>query len=194
MRGAASLVPSYRGAPDLALTRIRSAQRWAGRGAAPAVPAWTDALEARAWAALGRPGPAREALARAAAASAHAGPEGRLHGMDFRGRALDLSYYEGTSLVLLGEPRAARPVLLASLGVQGSQRRRARCIVLLALATTHVQEREVEEACRVAGEAMSLPSEDRTGPIETRWGELRGRLEPWAAVPAVRDLDDVAAG
>jgi len=194
MRGAASLVPSYRGAHDLALTRIRSAQRQAGSGAAPAVRAWTHALEARAWAALGRAGPAREALALAAAAGAHAGPEGRLHGMDFRGGALDLSYYEGTSLVLLGEPRAARPVLLASLGVQGSQRRRARCIVLLALATTHVQEREVEEACRVAGEAMSLPSEDRTGPIETRWRELRGRLEPWAAVPAVRDLDDVAAG
>jgi len=114
----------------------------------------------------------------------------RRHGMDFDHGRLNVAYYEGTSLVTLEQPQAARPSLSVALAVQGPKHLKARSIVLLALATTHVQQREVEEACALAGRALEIPSEQRIGPIEQRARDLMHALEPWHSDSAVVTLRD----
>jgi hypothetical protein len=58
----------------------------------------------------------------------------------------------------------------------------------LALATTSVQQGEIDRACEVAVEAPDLPSDQRIGPIDQRARDLLRELEPWRATPAVASL------
>jgi hypothetical protein len=113
--------------------------------------------------------------------------------MDFKGNHLDVAYYEGTSLVTLSQPEAARPVLEGSLEVQGAGHIKAHSILLLAVATTYAQEREIEQACTIAGEALAIPDEHRIGPIDQRARDLLRDLEPWHSTPAVRELRELVA-
>jgi hypothetical protein len=115
-------------------------------------------------------------------------PDEHRHGMDYRENRLDVTYYEGTSLVTLRQPDAAQPVLDAALAAQGSGHLKARSIVRLAVATTYVQQREVDQACAVASQAFELPADQRIGPITQRAHDLLRELEPWRGRPEVEDL------
>jgi hypothetical protein len=99
-------------------------------------------------------------------------PDERRHGMDFRRNRLDVTYYEGTSLVTLRQPEAAQPVLDAALAAQDPEHLKARSIVQLAVATSYAQQREVDEACAVASRALDLPADQRIGPITQRAQDL----------------------
>jgi hypothetical protein len=69
--------------------------------------------------------------------------------------------------------------ILADMGQEGAQ---------LAVATTYTQQREVDQACAVASQALDLPADQRIGPITQRANDLLGELEPWRGRPAVEDL------
>jgi Luciferase-like monooxygenase len=88
--------------------------------------------------------------------------------MDFDRGRLDVTYYEGTSLVTLRQPGRAQPILDHSLAVQGQGHVKAHSILQLALAATYLQQGEVERACEVAVQALDLPSDQRIGPIDQR--------------------------
>ena len=132
----------------------------------------------------------REAQDQAKDALDHTRLDDRRHGMDFYRGQLNVAYYEGTSLVTLKQPHAAEPILSEALDVQGPTHLKARSIVLLAQATTHVQRRDVEQACAVAEQALAIPSEQRIGPIDQRAHDLVRELEPWGSTPAVVALRD----
>lgn len=191
--GARSLLPSYRGDALSALAVVERAQLTAA-GATPAVRVWLDALEARSCATLDLPDRALAALDRADGHRAATSPGQRLHGMDFHDGHLDLTYYTGTTTALLGRVGEAQLLLLRSLAVQKPEHRKARSIVLLSLAATHVQQREIDQACRVAAAALTIPVAERIGPITARWRDLRGQLAPWRMYKSVRELDNLAAG
>jgi hypothetical protein len=65
---------------------------------------------------------------------------------------------------------------------------KARSIVQLAVATTHMQQQEIDHACAIAGQALDLPVDQRIGPITQRAQDLLRELEPWCGTPAVEDL------
>jgi hypothetical protein len=75
-----------------------------------------------------------------------------------------------------------------SLTVQGHGHIKAHSILQIALATTYVQQREIEQACEVAIQALDLPSDQRIGPIDQRARDLLRELEPWRSTPAVATL------
>jgi hypothetical protein len=60
--------------------------------------------------------------------------------------------------------------------------------VQLAVATSYVQQREVDEACAVASRALVLPADQRIGPITQRAQDLLRELEPWRRRPTVEEL------
>jgi hypothetical protein len=64
----------------------------------------------------------------------------------------------------------------------------ARSIVQLAVATTYTQQREIDQACAIASQALDLPADQRIGPISQRAQDLLRELEPWRGRPAVEDL------
>jgi tetratricopeptide (TPR) repeat protein len=153
-----------------------------------AVQAWLAALEARAHAGTGDAAAFRQAQDLANNAVDGTQPDERRHGMDFRYNRLDVTYYEGTSLVTLRQPDTAQPVLDAALAAQDPGHLKARSIVQLAVATTYAQQREVDQACAVASRALDLPADQRIGPITQRAQDLLRELEPWRGRPAVEDL------
>jgi transcriptional regulator with XRE-family HTH domain len=186
--GAWSLLPSYDGEPADALTLIRRGQSHATRSVDVAGQAWLDALEARAHAGLRDARAFHDAQDEANKAIDQTRPEQRRHGMDFDRDRLDVTYYEGTSLVTLRQPERAQPILGHSLEVQGQGHIKAHSILRLALATTYVQQREIERACEVAVQALDLPSDQRIGPIDQRALDLLRELEPWRSTPPVATL------
>jgi transcriptional regulator with XRE-family HTH domain len=188
--GAWSLLPSYDGEPADALTLIRRGQNHAERSLDAAAQAWLDALEARAHSGLGDARAFHHAQDEANQVIDQTRPEQRRHGMDFDGDRLDVTYYEGTSLVTLRQPERAQPILGHSLTVQGQGHVKAHSILRLALATTYMQQREIERACELAAQALELPSDQRIGPIDQRAQDLLRELEPWRATPAVTSLAD----
>jgi hypothetical protein len=183
--GGRSLIPSYSGDHAAALELIRRGQSHGSRSANVAVQAW---LEARAHAGIGDASAFRQAQDQANNAVDGTLPDERRHGMDFRHDRLDVTYYEGTSLVTLRQPNAAQPVLDAALAAQDSGHLKARSIVQIAVATTYVQQREVDQACAIAGQALDLPADQRIGPITQRVHDLLHELEPWRGRPAVEEL------
>jgi transcriptional regulator with XRE-family HTH domain len=191
--GAWSLLPSYDGEPADALVLIRRGQVHAHQSSDAAAQAWLGALEARAHAGIGDTAAFRCAQDKANAAVDRSRLEQRRHGMDFDGNHLDLSYYEGTSLVTLQAPEAARPLLDHSLEVQGQGHLTARSILRLAVAATYVQQREIEQACAIAIDALSLPRQHRIGPMDQRARDLLRELEPWRATSAVAALAERVA-
>ena len=186
--GGRSLIPSYSGDHAAALELIRRGQSHGSRSANVAVQAWLTALEARAHAGLGDAAAFRQAQDLANNALDGSQPDEHRHGMDFRNERLDVTYYEGTSLVTLRQPDAAQPVLDAALAAQDPGHLKARSIVQLAVATSYVQQREVDQACVVASQALDLPADQRIGPITQRAQDLLRELEPWRGRPAVQDL------
>ena len=83
---------------------------------------------------------------------------------------------------------AAQPVLDAALAAQDPEHLKARSIVQLAVATTYTQQREIDQACAIASQALDLPADQRIGPITQRAHDLLRELEPWRGRPAVEDL------
>jgi tetratricopeptide (TPR) repeat protein len=192
--GGKSLIPSYAGDPKAALEVIQHGQRHAARSGNLTCQAWLAALEARAHAGIRDAAGYWAAQNRANQAVSETRLEERRHGMDFDGDKLSLSYYEGTSLATLGEPRDAQPVLRQALQVQGRGHLKARSIVLIALASTYIQQKEIEEACRLAGEALATPPpQQRIGPIAQRAADLRVQLAPWRMTSAVKAFDEQLA-
>jgi hypothetical protein len=59
-------------------------------------------------------------------------------------------------------------------------------LVRFDLASAHLQQREVAEACRAGREALSIPPEHRTSPIARRARELLAELAPHEASRGVR--------
>jgi transcriptional regulator with XRE-family HTH domain len=186
--GAASLIPSYDGNHRGALKLIERGRAHAERTSNVAVSAWLASLEARAHAGMADLRAFRKAQDRSNHALGRTSPEERRHGMDYVRGHLDVTYYQGTSLVTLRQPEAARPALEDALAAQGAGHVKAQSIVRLAIAGTHVQEREIEQACAVALQALDLPDEQRIGPINQRARDLVAELEPWRGTPAVREL------
>lgn len=186
--GGRSLIPSYSGDHSAALELVRQGRSHGSRSANVAVQAWLAALEARAYAGLGDAAAFRRAQDLANNGADRTQLDERRHGMDFRHNRLDVSYYEGTSLVTLRQPDAAQPVLDAALAAQDPEHLKARSIVQLAVATSYAQQREVDEACVVASRALDLPADQLIGPITQRAQDLLLELEPWRGRPAVEDL------
>jgi transcriptional regulator with XRE-family HTH domain len=186
--GGRSLIPSYGGDHAAALELIQRGQSHGSRSANVAVQAWLAALEARAHAGIGNAAAFRQAQDLANNAVDRTQPDERRHGMDFRRNRLDVTYYEGTSLVTLRQPDVAQPVLDSALAAQDPEHLKARSIVQLAVATSSAQHREVDEACAIASRALDLPADQRIGPITQRARDLLRELEPWRGRPAVEDL------
>jgi hypothetical protein len=56
-----------------------------------------------------------------------------------------------------------------------------------------VQQREIEQACAIAIDALELPSEHRIGPMDQRARDLLRELEPWRATSPVAALPERVA-
>jgi transcriptional regulator with XRE-family HTH domain len=192
--GARSLIPSYRHDHRAAMTLIEHGQI-AGRARDATVTTWLHALEARSRAGLRDSSGFRLAHRKAEHLIARTESSDRRHGMDFAGERLDLTYYTGTSLLLLHQPGQAVEFLRRSLHALPAAHTKAQAILLLGLATAAAQRRRVEEACGLACRTLAAASGQPIMPVLQRARDLRRQLAPTRAAtlePLDQSLDDFA--
>ncbi|MFF4168714.1 transcriptional regulator [Streptomyces sp. NPDC001744] len=88
----------------------------------------------------------------------------------------------------LGRAREAARAAEESIAGHPATRTRRRAIGLALLASAQVQQREVEQACRTGARALELLGTLRSSRGAEYLEDLKERLEPYAAEPAVREF------
>jgi tetratricopeptide (TPR) repeat protein len=174
--GARSLIPSYRHDHRAAVILIGQGQSAASRSGDATVRTWLHALEARARAGVGETTGFRTAQRRADRLVSRTNSVRRRHGMDFDGDKLDLTYYAGTSHLLLRQPDAAAEFLQESLNILPAAHTKAQAILLLGMATAAAQKLRIEEASDLACQALTVASSQPIMPILQRAQDLRNQL------------------
>jgi tetratricopeptide (TPR) repeat protein len=177
---------AHRRAVPAALEAVRGAAARAARcGDVTTQHAWLAALEAELHASLGDAGATRVALRRAEHAVEQARPEARRAGIDFF-TAARLPAYMGSCFMLLGQSRLAHGYSAEALSLL-SPRAKTRWFVRLDLATALVQERELEQACRLAAASLTeLSKDDWTPRLEQRVQDFAQALQPFKTARAVQ--------
>jgi hypothetical protein len=92
--------------------------------------------------------------------------------------------------VQLARPAAAQPVLQEAVRSVDPSFVRARASTLVDLATSFVQQGEIDEGCRVATQALTLARNTRSARCEQRIVVLRSQVQLGADTPAVQQLDE----
>ena len=177
---------AHRRAVPAALEAVQGAAVRAARcGDVTTQHAWLAALEAELHASLGDAGATGMALRRAEHAVEQARPEARRAGIDFF-TAARLPAYMGSCFMLLGQSRLAYGYSAEALSLL-SPRAKSRWFVRLDLATALVQERELEQACRLAAASLTeLSKADWTPRLEQRVQDFAQALQPFRTDRAVQ--------
>jgi Flp pilus assembly protein TadD len=96
---------------------------------------------------------------------------------------------QGMCYVRLRRFDAAKAAFQSGLSLlDASSKIRAR--LLTGLATTHVRQGEVEQACRTTGEALRVATRTRTALSLQQVYDVRRQLERWQDSRAVQELDE----
>ncbi len=101
--------------------------------------------------------------------------------------------YQGSCYMRLKRPHLARPALLSGLNMFEPLAMFTRGI-LLDLATTSIQEQEIEQACSYMHQALDLILQAHDMRLLRRVRGLREQLEPWAGLQAVKEVDERLRG
>ncbi len=185
----AAYIPLLGGNHRAALPLLREARDLAVPAGSPVFRAWLCGAEAEAHAVAGDADACLRALNSAEAALDEAQPDGTPCWVAHFDRS-HLARWRGQCLVQLAQPAAAQPVLQEAVRSVDPSFVRARASTLVDLATSFLQQGEIEEGCRVATQALTLARNTRSARCEQRIVVLRSQVQLEADTPAVRHLDE----
>jgi tetratricopeptide (TPR) repeat protein len=185
----AAYIPLLGGNHRAALPLLREARDLAPPASSPAFRAWLCGAEAEAHAVAGEVNACLRALDCAEAALAMAQPDETPRWVAHFDRS-HLARWRGQCLVQLARPAAAQPVLQEAVRSVDPSFVRARASTLVDLATSFVQQGEIDEGCRVATQALTLARNTRSARCEQRIVVLRSQVQLGADTPAVQQLDE----
>jgi len=193
--GSSCVQPAYRERPHARLRRLQGHTfGFTTADANPTTRAWLVTLEAEAHALAGNEAASLRALDQAETIIGGAGDEDatRRPRAPFFDRAR-LVGERGVALARLGRPADARQVLEAALGSLEPEMVKIRPRLLAALATAHVHEGNIDEACCIGADALALADRQQVTTNLQDVRRLRLDLEPWRDTEAVRELDEQLA-
>jgi tetratricopeptide (TPR) repeat protein len=96
----------------------------------------------------------------------------------------------GVALARLDKSQDAQEVLASALASLNPEAMKTRPRLLTALATAHVRQGNIEEACQLGTDALGLATKQEVGPNLQDVRKLRVELEPWRDSSPVRSLDE----
>jgi tetratricopeptide (TPR) repeat protein len=184
--------PAYRERPYARLRRLEGRTHGFTRtDANPSTRAWLVTLEAEAHALAGDERSTLRAFDEADTAMGRAGEEdsSRRPRVAFFNRTY-LAGERGVALARLEQPEAAQEVLEDALSSLDPEAVKTRPRLLAALATAHLRQGNLDEACRLGGDALGLATRQQVGPNLQDVRRLRLELEPWRTSRAVKELDE----
>jgi tetratricopeptide (TPR) repeat protein len=186
--GHMSFIPAAERSYTAAQAHLHGARRLESGSPHAGMASWLAAVEAEIYtnsgdelAALAAVDRAREGLA--------AGPSPALPWFDYYDAAR-LAGFAGYAMLRFGRLHEAGSTLRSALEGLPLQAVKQRAVFLADLASVQLQAREVEEACRIAGQAADALDLAGYATGTDRLLELRSKLEPWKTHPGVRALDD----
>jgi tetratricopeptide (TPR) repeat protein len=187
--GYLSILSPYENKPQEALAFAEAARSRAQATTSLITQSWIATVEAEALANLHDRRGTEKALDRARATLAH-GPSPTdppwMYHYDWSG----LESAAGVCYLGIGLADAARNAIDQTLAASDPSVVRERALYLARLAATYLPDGEIEELCRLAGEALTIATSTNSDRAVQRVRELRAELGPWAAETAVRELDD----
>jgi hypothetical protein len=192
VRGTQSMIALYTGRPREALDLARAGQAFAT--SSPIANVRLPAHEARAAARLGDRRATDDALDRAHRAFGNLPSEDKARSI-FGFEETYLPFYAGTCYVWLNDPAKTQehtPLVITTYDTANGAERSPgdQALARIDLATSYLQQREVEEACRVGSTALDIYADFPIESVARRSHELGSALEPWTAVPAAQDFKD----
>lgn len=149
---------------------------------------WLAVVEAEVQAQLQKTDACLMALDRAREITAHASLE-----EDRYATGLNLSRmasYQGACYVHLHRPNEALAALDEAEALLDPLAIRRQSRLLTERATAYVQLQEIEQACRVAHQALSMTTQTRSMSVLQRLQRWRKHLNPWETLPIVKDVDE----
>ena len=193
--GSSCVQPAYRERPYARLRRLQGRTFGFSAGDAnPSTRAWLVTLEAEAHALAGDAAASLQALDRAEAIIGAAEQEDttRRPRAVFFDRAR-LIGERGVALACLDQPAAAQQVLEDALASLDPEVVKTRPRLMAALATAHVRQGNIDEACRIGSDALELAERQQVSTNIQDVRRLRLDLQPWRDTRAVRELDELLA-
>jgi tetratricopeptide (TPR) repeat protein len=190
--GSSCVQPAYRERPYARLRRLEGRTFGFTRSdASPSTRAWLATLEAEAHALAGDTSRCLRVFDEAEAAMSRAGGEDELRRPRVAFFDPDrLAGERGVALARLGQPEAAQEVLRPALASLDPSVVKTRPRLLAALATAHVQQRDVDRACELGAEALGIAAQQEVQTNLQDVRKLRLELEPWRNTQAVKDFDE----
>ncbi|AXI77302.1 transcriptional regulator [Peterkaempfera bronchialis] len=186
----AAFVPGWAGRKDEAEERMVAARTYARRGPASAeFLAWLNAVEAECLTRCGDYRGALRLLARAEEALAADGEHSSPSWMDWFSPAR-LAAFKGNTQLKAGHLSQARATLRQVLADLPPDMGKQRAVVLADLAAVEATDQNLEQACKLAGEALDQLAATWYATGMERIRDLRRSLAPWQDMAAVRALDD----
>jgi len=148
---------------------------------------WLAAVEAEVHAYLGDAESCDAALKRAKKILQHE-PLGEDHyatGLS----ASRLAGYEGACFVRLHQPDRALPALQQALSLLDPQAIRRQSTLLTDMGMAYAQQGNIQQACQLAVQALSITKQTRSRAVLERVRTLRSELEAWKETSEVHDLE-----
>jgi transcriptional regulator with XRE-family HTH domain len=154
--------------------------------------AWLGALSARAHAAVAARGGNR---AQQKSVVMHVLDDARDR-LEAAGPASDTDFFDdprlagmaGTTMLLLGDTRAAEMLISQALATRAEGDLKGRALLTLDLAECMVVNREPDQAAGLVGRAVGMAGSDIVRPVITRATAVHHALQPWSASRGVREL------
>lgn len=153
---------------------------------------WLAAVESEIHTNAGSHTAALAAIDRAREALASPGLSAELPWLDFYDETR-LAGFAGYATLRAGRYDEARVALTEALDRLPSDAVKQRAVFLTDLATVHLQSGDLEEACRVAGEAVEQLYQAGYATGSGRLREFRAAVAQYSATPSVRTLDEQLA-
>ncbi len=161
----------------------------------PTIQARMATYEANAYSSVGDAPHALSALGRADTAGEQIQADGEMFWpLVFPFDAGRRARERGACATRLKESQIALTALEEGLEALGSGASKRRALVLSDLAESYVLIREIEEACRLLGEAFDVGVQLRSDRVLTRVRQVRRELAPWKDMHAVRELEERLVG
>ncbi len=162
----------------------------ARQGESETLRAWVDVLLARSFAVAGDERSFEAVGERATVRLDKTLDVERRHGMDFADDHLDLSYYTGSSYLALGRFGDARDAFSRALDHLPLDRRRARAMLGLSLASVASRQGQVDVAAAHVGQSLELVDGGPPGRVGRRAVEVRAGLGSAERSQSLRLLDE----
>jgi tetratricopeptide (TPR) repeat protein/transcriptional regulator with XRE-family HTH domain len=193
--GRKSFIPIYGGDPQRALQFLQEAHTLTAQNASDIIRAWLSAVKGEAYANAHDANACLKVLENAELLLERKQPGAGSYGFTEEAAyaIFNLSRmlsYKGTCYVRLKQPEAAQAILREVLASAGPAHLQQKSITLVDLGMTYVQQDEISEACKYAGQALNIVEQTGSVRVLQRIRNLRRELRSWESTSYVKDLDE----